>query len=153
MPGIDKDIAQHYIPTREGHKPVKQKLQRLRLKWAQLIKEDIEKQIKAKFLEVVGYLKWFANVVPVHKKDGKVRICVDYMDLNKTCPKDDFPLPHIDVLIDNATACAMYSYIDGFLGYNQILMAIIDIAKTAFITEYGTYCYRAMTFGLKNVTY
>ena len=68
------------------------------------------------------------------KKDERVRICVDYRDLNKACPKGDFPLAHIDVLIDNATTCAMYSFMDGFSGYNQILMAIIDKAKTPFIT-------------------
>ena len=110
MPGIDRDIAQYYIPTKEGCKPVKQKLRRLRPEWAQLVKEDIAKQIKAKFLEVVDYPEWLANVVPVPKKDGKVRVCVDYRDLNKACPKDDFPLPHIDVLIDNAAACAMYFF-------------------------------------------
>ena len=65
MPGINMDITQHYIPTKEGHKPVKQKLRRLRLEWAQLVKEDIEKHIKAKFLELVDYLEWLANVVPV----------------------------------------------------------------------------------------
>ena len=107
----------------------------MRPEWAQLVKEDIEKQIKAKFLEVVDYPEWLANVVLVPKKDGKVRICVDYRDLNKVYMKDDFSLPHIDVLIDNATACAMYSFMDGFSRYNQILMAIIDKAKTAFITE------------------
>ena len=78
---------------------------------------------------MVDYLEWLANVVPMPKKDGRVRICVDYMDLNKACPKDDFPLPHIDVLIDNVAVCAMYAFMDGFSGYNQILMAIIDKAK------------------------
>ena len=89
-------------------------------------------------------------MVPVFKKDRKVRICIDYRDLNKAYPKDDFPLPHIDILIDNADACAMYSFMDGFSGYNQILMAIINKAKNAFITEWGTYYYRVMPFGLKN---
>ena len=91
MPDIDRDIAQHYILTREGHKPVKQNLQRLRLEWAQLVKEDIEKHIKAKFLEVVDYPEWLSNVVPTLKKDGKVRIYVDNKDLNKACTKDNFP--------------------------------------------------------------
>ena len=95
-------------------------------------------------------LEQLANIVPVPKKDGRVRICVDYRDLNKVYPKDDFPLPHIDVLIDNVVACAMYSFMDGFFGYNQILMAIINKVKTSFITEWGTYYYRVMPFGLKN---
>ena len=90
----------------------------MRLEWAQLVKDDIEKQIKAKFLGVVDYPEWLANMVPVLKKDGKLRICVDYRDLNKACPKDDFPLPYIDVLIDNITTCAIYSFMDGFSVYN-----------------------------------
>ena len=114
MPGIDKDITQHYIPTKEGHKLVKQKLQWLRPEWAQLVKDDIEKHIKAKFLKVVDYLEWLANMVLLPKKDGKVRIYVDYRDLNKACPNDDFPLPHIDVLINNVIACSMYSFMMGF---------------------------------------
>ena len=125
-------------------------MRRLRPEWAKLVKEDIKKQIKAKFLEVVDYLEWLENVVQVLKKDQRVRICVDYRDLNKAYPKDDFPLPHIDVLIDNVATCAMYSFIDGFSKYNQILMAIIDKAKTSVIIEWGTYCYRVMPFGLKN---
>ena len=80
----------------------------------------------------------------------KVHICVDYRDLNKACPKDDFPLPHIDVLVDSAALAAMYSFVDGFSGYNQILMSEKDKHKTAFITEWGTYCNKVMPFGLKN---
>ena len=81
----------------------------------------------------MDYPKWLANVVLVPKKDERVKICVDYRDLNKACPKDDFPLPHIDVLIDNAATCTMYSFMDGFSGYNQILMAIVDKVKISFI--------------------
>ena len=84
---------------------------------------------------MVNYPEWLANIVPVAKKDGRVRMCVDYKDLNKASSKDDFPLPHIDVLIDSATASAMYSFMDGFTGYNQIMMALVDKIKTAFITE------------------
>ena len=88
--------------------------------------------------------------MPVSKNDERVRICVDYRDLNKACPKDDFPLPHIDVLIDNAVVYAMYSFMDGFSKYNKILMAIIIKAKTSFIIEWDTYCYKVLLFGLKN---
>ena len=91
-----------------------------------------------------------ANIVPVLKKDGKVRISVDFRDLNKACPKNNFSLPHVDVIIGSATSSVMYSFMDGFLGYNQIMMAVMDKIKTAFITEWGTYCYKVMPFGLKN---
>ena len=77
-------------------------------------------------------------------------MCVDFRDLNKAFPKDDFPLPHIGVLVDSATSSAMNSFIDGFSEYNQIMMAVMDKIKTAFITEWGTYCYKVMAFGLKN---
>ena len=83
-------------------KPVKQKFRRLRPEWTEKIREEIVKQIQANFLEVVEYPQWLANIVPVPKKDGKVRMCVDFRDLNKVCPKDDFPLPHIDVIVDSA---------------------------------------------------
>ena len=90
------------------------------------------------------------NVVPVPKKEGKVRVCVYFRDLNKASPKDDFPLPHIDMLVDNTAGHPMFSFMDGFSGYNQILMALEDMERTSFITEWGTYCYRVMPFGLKN---
>ena len=95
-------------------------------------------------------VKWIANVVPVPKKDGKVRMCMDFRDPNKACPKDDFPLPHIDVLVDNTIGNALMSFMDGFSGYNQIKMASKDMAKTTFITEWRICCYTVMQFGLKN---
>ena len=84
---------------------------------------------------MVDNTKWLANIVPVPKKDGKVRMCVDYRDLNKACPKDDFPLRYIDTLIDSAASSAMYSFIDEFSGYNQIKMAEADKLKISFIIE------------------
>ena len=101
-------------------------------------------------MEVVEDIHWLANIVPVPKKDGKVRMCVDYRDLNKACPKDDFPLPHIDTLINSTASSAMYSFMDGFAGYNQIMMAIIDKLKTSFTIEWGGLLLLVMPFGLKN---
>ena len=72
------------------------------------------------FLRVVNYLEWLANVVPVPKNDGKVRMCVDFRDLNKASLKDDIRLPYIDVLVDNTAGHALLSFMDGFLGYNYI---------------------------------
>ena len=135
MPGLDRDIADYHIPTYLESKPIKQKLHRLRLEWTENIREEIAKQIQANFLEVVDNPQWLANIVPVPKKDGKVHMCVDFRDLNKACPKDDFPLPHIDVIVDSATSSAMYSFMDGFSRYNQIMMAVMDKIKTTLITK------------------
>ena len=88
--------------------------------------------------------------MPVPKKDGKVRMCVDYIGLNKASPKDDFPLPHIDVLVDNTAQFSVFSFMDGFSGYNQIKMSPDDMDKTTFITPWGTFYYRVMPFSLKN---
>ena len=77
-------------------------------------------------------------------------MCVDYRDLNKASPKDDFPLPHIDMLVHNTAKFKVFSFMDGFSGYNQIKMAPEDMEKTTFITPWGTYCYKVMPFGLKN---
>ena len=75
-----------------------------------------------------------ANVVPVPKIYGKVRMCIDYRDLNRANPKDDFPLPHIDILVDNTTQHKVFSFMDRFSGYNQIKMALEDMEKTTFVT-------------------
>jgi len=79
--------------------------------------------------------------VPVPKKDVKVRMCVDFRDLNKAYPKDDLPLPQIDVLVDNTTGSTLMSFMDGFLGFNKIKMAPKDMTKTTFTMEWGIYCY------------
>ena len=114
------------------------------------VKEEIQKQLSVGFLLVVEYPEWLANVVPVPKKDGKVRVCVDFCDLNNVNPNDYFPLPHINMLVDNTTGHLMLSFMDGFSRYNHIMIALEDMEKTSFITEWGTYCYRVMPFRLKN---
>ena len=84
------------------------------------------------------------------KYDGNVRVCIDFRDLNKASPKDDFPLPHIDMLVDSTVGHSMLSFMDGFSRYSQFLMAQKNMERTSFIIEWGTYCYRVMSFGLKN---
>ena len=93
------------------------------------IKEDVEKQFDVGFLVVARYPEWVANIVPVPKKDGKVRMCVDDRDLNRASPKDNFPLPHIDILVDNTANFALFSFMDGFSGYNQIKMVLEDMER------------------------
>ncbi|PKI53834.1 hypothetical protein CRG98_025775 [Punica granatum] len=151
MPGLDPSIVKHFLPLdTEKFPPKRQQLRRQRASLLLRIKEEVVKQINAGFLEVCNYSEWVANIVPVEKKDGRVRVCVDYRDLNKASPKDNFPLPHIDVLVDNTARHTQFSFMDGFSGYNQIRMAEEGKIKTTFTTMWGTFCYRVMPFGLKN---
>jgi len=89
------------------------------------------------------------DIVPV-KKNGQIRCCVDFLDLNKACPKDDFPLPNMDLFIDATAGHEMFSFMDGYSGYNQIKMNPVDAEKTAFRTPIGNNYYTVMPFGLKN---
>ena len=102
------------------------------------------------FIREVKYPEWLANVVVVTKKGGKWRICVDYIDLNEACPKDSFPLPCIDQIVDATARHGILSFLDSFSGYQQIPMHPPDEEKTTFITPYGLYYYNVMPFGLKN---
>ena len=92
MPGLDPSIVRHHLPLVPHARPVKQQLRRLHPRWSLQVKEEIQKQLSVGFISVVQYPEWLANVVPVPKKDGKVRVCVDFRNLNKASPKDDFPL-------------------------------------------------------------
>ena len=128
----------HKCPLKPECPPVKQKLRRTRPDMALKIRDEVRKQFDAGFLAVAKYPEWIANIVPVPKKDGKVRMCVDYRDLNKASPKDDFPLPRIDVLVDNTAQFSVFSFMDGFSGYNQIKMDPADMEKTTFITPWDS---------------
>ena len=91
---------------------------------------------------------WLAKPVVVRKANGKRRLCIDYTDINKACPKDPFPLPCIDQIVDSTAGCDLLSFLDAYSGYHQIFMTREDEEKTAFITPCGTYCFLRMPFGL-----
>ena len=114
---------------------MRQALWRMKFEIVLKIKEEVEKQLKASFLTVIAYLDWVANIVLVPKKDRKVCMCVDYRDLNQANPKDNFPLPHIDTLINNTATNVFFSFMDRFSGHNQMKMAEEDKAKTTFTTH------------------
>ena len=151
MSGLDIDIMVHRLPLREECVPIKQKLRRVKPEMLLKIKEEVKKQLDTGFLEVSKYPQLVANIVSVPKKDGKVWMRVDYRDLNRASPKDNFPLPHIDTLVDNTAKHSLFSFMDRFSGYNQIRMASKDMEKTIFLMMWGTFCYKVMPFGLKNV--
>ncbi|XP_013627017.1 PREDICTED: uncharacterized protein LOC106333073 [Brassica oleracea var. oleracea] len=122
----------------------------LRPQRSKAVNEEVDRLLGAGSIAEVCYPEWLANPVVVKKKNGKWRICVDFTDLNKACPKDSYPLPNIDRLVESTTRDEMLTFMDAFSGYNQIMMHPDDREKTAFITDRGTYCYKVMPFGLKN---
>jgi hypothetical protein len=95
--------------------------------------------------------KWVSDIVPIAKMQGTVQVCVDYMDLNKACTKDNFPTPFINQIIDDCAKCKVFSFMDNFYGYNQIEIILEDQHKTSFICPRGTFSYRKLSFDLKNV--
>ncbi|KAL0291163.1 UNVERIFIED_CONTAM: Polyprotein P3 [Sesamum calycinum] len=101
--------------------------------------------------ERVKYSLWISSIVPIRKKNGQIRVCVDLRDLNNACPKDDFPLPIVELMIDATTGHEALSFMDGSSEYNQIRMTPADEELTVFYTPKGVYCYKVMPFGLKNV--
>ena len=102
------------------------------------------------FIWEVYYPDWLANVILVKKANRKWRMCMDFTNLKKACPKDSFPLPRIDQLVDSTAEHKLLTFMDAFSGYNQIKMTEEDQEKTTFITSQGFYCYKVMSFGLKN---
>ena len=131
-------------------KPVKQRRRSFAPERQKAIKEEVGKLLQAGAIREVEYPEWLANVVLVQKANCKWRICIDFTDVNKACPKDSFPLPCISLIVDATVGHELLSFMDAFSGYNQISMDPDDQEKTSFVTAQGTYCYRVMPFGLKN---
>jgi hypothetical protein len=96
------------------------------------VKNEVERLIEANFIRPCRYAEWISNIVPVYKKNGKMRVCIDFRDRNRATPMDGYPMPVADLLVDAATGHKVISFMDGNAGYNQIFMAIEDISKTAF---------------------
>ena len=113
--------------------------------------DEVNKLLTAHFIKEVYYPKWLANAIMVKKANKKWRMCVDFTDLNNTCPKDSFPLPRIDQLLNSTTGHKLLTFMDAFSRYNRIQMAEEDQEKMPFITNQGFCCYRVIPFGLKNV--
>jgi hypothetical protein len=118
---------------------------------AATIKLEVEKILKDDFIYPVALTDWVSNLVLVNKKQGTIRICVDYRDINKACPKDNYSTPFIDQIVDDYVGSEIFSLMDGFSSYTQINILLADQHKTAFIFSWGTFAYRKLPFGLKNV--
>ena len=150
MGGIDLTVITHRLNTSPSFKLIKKKRRSFAPERQKAINKEVGKLLHAAAIREVEYPEWLANVVLVKKENGKWRLCIDFTDINKACPKDSFPLPRINLIVDATVGHELLSFTDAFSGYNQISMDPEDQEKTSFIIAQGTYCYRVMPFGLKN---
>jgi hypothetical protein len=150
MPGIDPELVAHSLNVEPGTRPVVQPMRTFHPEVKAQITQEVKKLLAAGFIKPIQHPRWLSNIVPVKKKNGQIRCCVDFCNLNKACSKDEFLLPNMDLLIDSVAGHAMFSFMDGFSGYNQIFMSPKDAEKTAFRTPIGKFYYIVMPFGLKN---
>jgi hypothetical protein len=152
LQGVDRDIIEHALETDERipPSPEKQKFQKMSEEKVKAVEAEVQRLQNAKVIREVKYPVWLANTIPVKKKNGKWRMCVDFTDLNKACKKDDFPLQRVDKIVDDAANSEMLSLLDMFSVYHQIRIRKEDKEKRSFITPFGTFCFVRMPEGLKN---
>jgi hypothetical protein len=153
MPGLDRSIVEHRLPIKPGFKPYKQPPRQIyKDEVLADVKKEIERLLDANFIRPCRYAEWISNIVRIYKKNGKMRDCIDFRDLNRATPMDGYPMPVADLLVDAAAGHKVISFMDGNAGYNQIFMAIEDISKTTFRCpgHIGLFEWIVMTFGLKN---
>jgi len=135
-----------------NEKPIQQKLRKIHQKLESQIKLELNKLLKAKIIFTVRNYKWVSNMVPIRKKNRDIRICIYFRNLNQACQKDNFPLPIMEQILQSVAGSELMSFLDGFLGYNQILVHPDDRLKATFRTKWGTYAYQKMPFELINAS-
>ncbi|GJW19406.1 reverse transcriptase domain-containing protein [Tanacetum coccineum] len=150
MTGVPRHIAEHRLNVREGCQPIRQKKRGQAAERNIAINDEVSKLVAAGIMREVHYHDWLSNPVMVKKHDDSWRMCVDFKDLNKACPKDGYPLPEIDWKVESLCGFPFKCFLDAYKGYHQIQMAEEDEEKTAFITNQGIFCYTKMPFGLRN---
>ncbi|XP_073137893.1 uncharacterized protein [Henckelia pumila] len=148
--GVSSQVAEHKLNISPGSRPVLQKKRHFGAEKDKVIAEQVQELLRAGHIKEIQFPTWLSNVVLVPKATEKWRMCVDFRDLNKACPKDCYPLPRIDQLVDSTSGCELLSFMDAYQGYHQIPLALEDQDKVSFVTSGGTFCYVVMPFGLKN---
>jgi hypothetical protein len=150
LKGIFPDVVEHRIPLIPGARPIRQKERRMNPQLQLLVKAELERLLEAGFIRPVEITDWVSPMVLVRKKNGKLRVCVDYRKLIACTQKDHFSLPFISLLLEEVGGHSCYTFMDGYAGYNQISIALGDLHKTAFTTPWGTFIWLVMHFGLCN---
>jgi hypothetical protein len=147
---VNRDIIEQWLQVNPSAKPKKQKLHKMSEEKVEAGKAEVQRLLDAGFIWEVAYPQWLANVVMVRKKNGKWWMCMDFIDLNKGCPKDDFPIARIDKIINSVVGCEMVALLNCFSRYHQIWLHKEDEEKTSFITPFRTYCYLRIPEGMHN---
>ncbi|GKV36311.1 hypothetical protein SLEP1_g44457 [Rubroshorea leprosula] len=129
---LDRELVEHRLPINKGYKPYKQPPRRMSPEVILKVKEEVERLHKVGFIRTTRYSEWLSNIVPIVKKNGKLRVCIDFRNLNLATPKDEYPMSVADLLVDGVTCHRILSFMDGHSGYNQIFIAEEEISKTAF---------------------
>ena len=147
---LDRSLVEHRLPIKLDFYPFLQPPRRMSKEVELKVKN--EKLLKAKFIRPTRYVQWLANIVTVMKKNGKLRVCVDFRDLNVVTPQDMYGMLIVDMLVNSTTNNELLSFMDVFSKYNQILIVVDDISKTAFRcpSSLGAFEWLVMPFGLKN---
>lgn len=114
------------------------------------MKKELDKLIESAIVFPIKHTSWVSNLVPIRNKNGETRLCVDFRDLNRVSPKDRYPLPSMEKILQVVLGSEMFSLLDGFFGYNQILVKEEDQYKIAFTNKWGIVAYRKIPFGLSN---
>ncbi|XP_026440518.1 uncharacterized protein K02A2.6-like [Papaver somniferum] len=149
FPGIDPGVCWHNLKINPKYKPMRQRMRKVAPEYHEAIQNELNKMESSGVIREVQYPIWISNMVIVLKNNGGARICVEFSDLNKACPKDNFPLPNIDQLVEATSGYGLLSLMDEYSGYNQIPLAEEDQENTAFFTPRGLYCYTKISLGLK----
>jgi len=150
LKSYDTSVIQHTIPLRPNQKPFKQKLRRINQMLLPSIEKEVKRMWEVGIIALIRFSEWVSNLVPTRKNTGEIRLCVDLRNLNKVSLKDHYPLPKMDHILQRVVGASRISLLDGFSGFNQILVHPDDQDKTAFTTPWGTFKYVKMPFGLKN---
>jgi hypothetical protein len=129
MPGVIRELIEHSLNVHAQAMAKKQRLRRFAQDKHEAIKREIAILLAASFIKEVIHPEWVANPVLVNKKNNEWRICVDYTDLNKHCPKDHFGLPRIDQVVDSTVGCVLLCFLDCYSGYHQIALKEEDVVE------------------------
>jgi hypothetical protein len=143
-------VIEHILGIDPMFKPTKQKERRYTPERRETIRVEVNKLLEAGFIMSIDYSSWLANPILVEKPDGSWHMCINYTSLNKTCPKDEYPLARICQIVDSTATCELLSFLGMYSGYHQISLVRDDEEKTSFIMTFGIFYYTKMAFGMKN---